>query len=837
MPSVVTHIRLGVRSLIKHRGFSAVIIATLALGIGANTAIFSVVNAALLQPLPFPDADRLYLVWSERPASGLPQLPTSLPNFNDIRQRARAFESLAAWTSFNDTRFSVTGGCAAADCEPEKAQYAIVTSNLFEVLGVRPDLGRAFTVSDDERATAHGVIVSHRLWDRRYGNRRSVSGATITLDGNPVDVIGVLPRDFRFVNAPHEPDVWIPLGLDPFHDRAYVRGANALGVVGRLAPGVTAVQAQRELTGIATDLEREYPTFNRGTLLRIRSLHEQATLGVRHGLLILLGAVSLVLLIGCANVANLLLARASARHQEIAVRAALGASRRQLMAQMLTESLVLALVGGAVGLLVASWLIDLPAVVPLAEPSVFVPYATRPDQVRIDGLVLAFTLGTSVITGLVFGIVPALRASRPSLYAALAARGPNTGDPARARVRQLLVVAEVALALTLLIGAGLLLRSFENLRAIDPGFRPDRVLTVDLNLPPTRYGAPNRSLRFFDSLIERVSALPAVRSVGAVEQLPLTGPQQSSDFRIIGAAPPTPGSEPEAAYVSITPGYFTSMSLVLRRGRFIEASDRATSPRVMVINEAMARRFWRDENPLGKRVALSIESLRFDRPDAPPRFDFEGGAREIVGVVADVRASAISEAAMPEVYVPLTQRPVTDLTLTVRTAGEPMQLVAPIRAVVRALDPDQPVSDVAAMTDIVSASVRQPRDRTALIGVFATVALLLAAIGVYGVMAYGVTERTREIGVRVALGANAADVLRLVVRGAVGMTAVGMALGLVGGLIASRVLGSLLFGVAAADLPTFAVACVAILVVALLASWLPALRASRVDPVVALRDG
>ena len=833
---VVNDIRFAVRSLLKHRAFATVIVATLALGIGANTAIFSVVNAALLRPIPFPDAERLYLVWAYRPTSPLPQLPLSLPNFLDVRERARSFQSLAVWTSFNDSRFSVTGGCAAADCEPEKVQYAIVSSNLFDVLGVRPEIGRALNANDDNRATAHGVVVSRRLWERRFVGRRSTTGATITLDGNTLDVVGVLPADFRFVNAPREPDVWLPLGLDPFRDRVYARGANALGVIGRLRPGIEATQAQRELTAIATDLEQRYPDFNRGTTLRLVSLHDQATLGIREGLLILLGAVALVLLIGCANVANLLLARASSRHQEIAIRAALGASRRRLVAQLLCESMVLSVTGGAVGLLVAAWLVELPAVVPLAAPSVFVPYAARADDVSLDVVVLAFTLGVSVITGILFGLLPALRASRPSLYSALAARGHGSSDPTRGRTRQLLVVAEVALALTLLVGAGLLLRSFANLRAIDPGFRADHVLTVDLNLPGLRYGAPTRQAQFYDALITRVGALPGVRSVGGVEQLPLSGPQQATDFRIIGAPPPRQGDEPDAAYASVTPGYFSAMSLVLHSGRVLTESDGASAPRVAVINEAMARRFWPNESPIGKRVALSIESLRFDRPNAPPRLDFEGAAREVVGVVADVRASGIADPVAPALYVPFAQRPVSNLTLAVRTGGNPIRLINPIRAAVRALDPDQPLSSVATMSDIVAASVQQPRDRTTLIGVFAFVALLLAAIGVYGVMAYGVNERTREIGVRVALGASASDVVRLIVRGALGMTLVGVVIGLAGAFMASRLLGSLLFGVRATDLATFVGAAVVIFGVAALASWLPARRAARVDPAVALRD-
>jgi len=851
MHTVVMDIRFALRSLFARRAFSATIIATLALGIGANTAIFSVVNAALLRPLPFRDADRLVLIWSEKPASGYPQMPLSLPNVLDVRTRARSFEDVAVWTSFNDTRFSLTGACAApAGCEPEKVQYAIVSSNLFSVLGTRPALGQGFIAADDARESVRGVVVSQRLWDRRFTARRTVDGATITLDGVTHRVIGVLPASFAFVNAPREPDVWLPLGLDPFRDRVYARGASGLGVVAKLRAGVPPTVAQNELNVIAADLAREYPTFNRGWSLHVVGLRDQAVGGVRDALLILLGAVALVLLIGCANVANLLLARASSRDQEMATRAALGASRGRLIAQMMTESVLLSIAGGTAGVLVAAWLVELPAAVPLGAPSVFVPYSARPADVTLDGTVLAFTLALSIVTGLIFGLAPAVRASRPSLYRALSARGPGSGDPGRVRTRQMLVVAEVAVSLTLLIGAGLLLRSFVALRANDPGFRPDHVLAVDLDLPATRYGDPTRKAQFFDAVLERVAALPSVVSAGGIEQLPLSGPQQTTDFRILGAPPPTPGDEPDVSYASVTPGYFDAMSLTLVRGRLLGLQDRPGASRVAVINETMARRFWPNENPIGKRVALSIESLRFDRPDAPPRLDFEAGAREIVGIVADVRSSGIAEAPLPAAYVPFAQRPVGNLSLAVRvrcareiqrdgaiTGCDPMRLVPPIRAAVRALDPDQPISAAVTMTDVVAASLRGPRERTTLLSAFAIVAVLLAAVGVYGVMACGVTERTREIGVRVALGAAGPDVVRLVVGGALRMTAVGVVLGLAGGVVASRLLGSMLYGVTSTDVLTYVAAPLVILAVGLLASWLPARRAARVDPASALRSG
>jgi len=850
MQTVVSDIRFALRSLAARPAFSATIIATLALGIGANTAIFSVVNAALLRPLPFRDADRLTLIWGDKPASGYPQMPLSLPNFLDVRTRARSFDDMAVWTSFNESRFSLTGACAApSGCEPEKVQYAIVSSNIFSVLGTRTELGQGFTAADDARESVRGVVVSRRLWDRRFTGRRSVEGSTLTLDGVTRPVIGVLPASFAFVNAPREPDVWVPLGLDPFRDRIYARGASALGVVAKLRAGVPPSVAQNELTAIAADLAREEPTFNRGWSLKLVPLREQAVGSVRDGLLMLLGAVALVLLIGCANVANLLLARASSRHQEIAVRAALGASRGRLVAQMLTESVLLSVAGGAAGLLVAAWLVELPAAVPLAAPSVFVPYTARPDDVTLDGTVLAFTLGLSILTGLLFGLAPALRASRPSLYGALSARGHGSGDPARVRTRQALVVAEVAVSLTLLIGAGLLLRSFVTLRSNDPGFRPEHVLAVDIDLPASRFGSDPRREQFFGALLERVAALPSVVSVGGIEQLPLSGPQQTSDFRILGAPPPAPGDEPDVSYASVTPGYFDAMSLTLVRGRLLGAHDDARSPRVTVINETMARRFWPNDDPIGKRLAISIESLRFDRPNAPPRLDFEAGAREIVGIVADVRSSGMAEAPLPAAYVPFAQRPVSNLSIAVRmrcarevqrdgamTGCDPMRLVPPIRAAVRALDPDQPISAAVAMSDVVAASLREPRDRTTLLSAFAIVAVLLAAVGVYGVMAYGVTERTREIGVRVALGAAGPDVVRLVVGGALRMTAVGVVLGLAGGVVASRLLSSMLYGVTPTDLPTYVGAPLIIFGVGLLASWLPARRAARVDPATALRN-
>jgi putative ABC transport system permease protein len=828
MDTLLQDLRLAKRSLASHPGFTAVVVATLALGIGATTAIFSIANAVLLRSLPFPDASRLVVIWGDRPQSGYPQLPLSLPNFVDLRERSRSFDDLAVWTSFADTKLDLGG---AGD--PQKVQYAIGSASLFSMLGVTPVRGRLFSPDDDLRGRAGGVLVSERLWSRVLAPNGGIEGATIMLDGSAVRVVGVLPSSFRFVSFPREPDVWLPLGLDPSAGREYARGAASLGVLGRLAPGVTLDGAQREIAAIAADLAREYPAFNRGWTLTALPLQEQSVAGARPAILAMLGAVAIVLLIACANVANLLMTRAVARRRELAVRAALGAGRTRLVRQLLTESAFIAVLGGVFGILLAAWLVDVPAAVAFMAPSMFVPYQAGLDAITLDSRVLAFTAVLTIVTTLVVGLVPAFRAAR--LDPADSLRDVAGGTDRARRMGSTLVVLEIALSVTLLAGAGLLLRSFDRLLNVDPGFRAEQVLTVDINLPSSRYQDGARAGVFFASLVERIQALPGVRAAGAIEQLPFSGPTQSTDFRIIGEAEPLPGQAPQTPYGAATPDYFRAMSIPLVRGRKLERADDDRAAKVVVINEAFARRFFPNDDALGQKISLSVEALRFDRPNSPPRLDFPDAAREIIGIVADVRQQSAGEAAAPMAYIPLSQRPSRDMTLTVLVAGEPLALVPAIRAEVAGLDPLQPLTAVAPMRQVVAASLAEPRARTRLATIFAAIAIALTSIGIYGVISYGVARRRHEIGIRMALGAGRRKVVMLVVREGLTLAIIGTVIGAAGALMATRALGGMLFGIEPTDGATYAGVVTLVLGVAVAASWIPARRASKVDPIEALR--
>jgi putative ABC transport system permease protein len=829
---MLTDLRYAIRSLRQHPGFTTIVVLTLALGIGANTAIFSIVNAVLLRPLPFARPDELVLVWGDNPRTTYRQLPLSLPNFADVRDRSHAFTQMAGWTSSATTRFSLTGGG-----EPEKVQYAVITSNLFATLGVKPALGSDFTRGDDAREKARGVIVSHRLWARRFGNEQRIAGRAITLDGVPRAIIGVLPASFQFVTDPVEPDVWLPLGLDPFRGREYARGAASMGALARLRSGVTIAAAQRELTGIAAALAREEPYFNTGWTLQLMSLRDQVVGDTKPALLLMLGAVGVVLMIACANVANLLLVRASSRRREIAIRSALGASRTRLISQALIESVVLAVMGGGGGVLLAAWLVAVPGAVSLGAKSPFVPYAVPREAIGIDARVLAFALGVSIATGIAFGLFPAWRGSRLRLSGALASASRGGDDPARFRVRAALVVAEIALSITLVIGAGLLLRSFARLSQVDPGFRPDNVLAVDLSLPASKYRNPDRARQFFEQLVERVQTLPGVVAAGAVEQLPLTGLPQNTDFRIIGRPEPARGQQPSTIFASVTPGFFRALDMNVSTGRPFAASDDDRAPRVTIVNDALARQLWGADaqRALGQQLSLSVEALRFDRPDAPPRLDFPGAAREIVGVTGTVLYGGLEDRSRPAMYVPMAQRPARDMSVAIRTKGDPIQLIAAVRAAVQSLDPEQPISNITTMATLLSKSLGAPRSRTALLTGFAVLALLLAAVGIYGVISYGVARRTHEIGIRMALGALRYDVVALIVKEGMVLAIAGAALGIAGALAASRLIAGLLFGISTFDVATFVAAPLVAVLVALLACYLPARRAATVHPAVALR--
>ncbi|HET9983694.1 MAG TPA: ABC transporter permease [Longimicrobiales bacterium] len=826
-------VRYAARGLRRAPGFTAAAVVTLGLGIGANSAIFSAVDAVLLRPPPFPAPGRLVLLWGQRPDAGSPELPISYPNFRDLREATSAFAGVAAWSSFEDSRLVLTGAG-----EPEQLRFGVASGDFFDVLGVWPVAGRTFTPADDEARSGPVVLVSEGLWRRRLGGEPGAVGRSLTLDGRPYTVVGVLPASFRFGGDRHAPDVWIPLGQDPAgtgpRSRQFARGASFLGVVARLRPGVGVGRAQADADAAAARLAERYPHFDREWRIRVVPLAERAVEGRRPTLLVLLAAVGCVLLIACANVANLLLARGTTRARELALRTALGAGRARIVVQLLTEAGVLALAGGALGLAAAAGLLRLLGHLDLASPSVFVPYTTPTTALRVDGRALAFTLALCAATTALAGLWPALHAARGGSASRLADGGRGSDAPAGRRTRDALVVAEIAVSLVLLAGAGLMLRTLTALRRVDPGFHAEHVLTAEVGLPDGRYADPDRVRAFWGALLERARALPGVRDAGAVQLLPLAGIGPSTDFVLEGGPPPRPGEGPEVRYAVATPGYVGALGIRVLRGRDFDRRDDERAARVALVSESMARHSWPGQDPIGKRVALSIEALRF-RGDGPPILDFPSAYRTVVGVVADVRHDALSREPAPHLYLPLAQHPAREMTVVLRTTGDPAALAAALRRTVASIDPAQPVSDIRGMEDVVAQTVGQPRYRTLLLGLFGAVAALLAAIGLYGVLAYGVARRTREIGVRIALGATSRDVFRLVGADALRLAAAGLALGVAGALAATRMLSGLLFGVRAIDPLTFLAATAGLLAVAAAAAWLPARRAACVDPADALR--
>jgi len=830
MQTLWQDLRYGARMLWKKPGFTALAVIMLALGIGANTAIFSVVNATLLRPLPFPQPDRLALFWGSKPRTNMPQLPLSLPNFNDVRAQCQSCESLSAWTIGYS---NLTQGE-----EPERVQYAIVTADFFATLGVQPLLGRAFRAEEDNPSHASAVLISHSLWSRRFGADPDLVGKTITLDGQPREVCGVLPAGFRFASFPKETEVWLPFGLDPFKDRKYARGASALGAVARLKPGVTLRQTQTELDVISRRLEQAEPHFNTNWRLQAVALHEQASGKLRRGLFVLLGAVAFLLLIACVNVANLQLARATTRRREIAIRVALGAGRFRIIRLLLVESLLLAGLGAMAGALLAWWGVDLFALIPYNAPNLFTPYTVSAEQIGVDGRVLGFTFLVTLLVGVLSGLAPAWQlgqmgqAAKTNLQTALKEGGAQSAQGA-GRWRGSLVAAEVALALLLLIGAGLMIRSFARLQRVDPGFDPQNVLTCDINLPESKYQSP-QAAQFYERLLERVAALPGVSAAGAVEFLPMTGMDGNTGLLIEGRPKPAPSERIFAHQRVVTPDYFRALGMRLRQGRVFTAADNDKASRVAIINETMARRYWPGENPIGKRAALDFEAMRF-YPDRAPDFDLALGLREIVGVVADVRHTGLAGETVPEFYAPLAQRPSRDMTLVVRTAADPTGTLSLVRREVYALDKDQPIANENTMSEWMAASVAQPRFNFLLLNVFAAVALALAGLGIYGVVAWTVAQRTQEIGIRMALGARAEDVFRLMVGQGMKPALLGVALGLFGAAALTRLMKTLLFEMSATDPLTFIAVASLLTFVALLACWIPARRATKVDPMLALR--
>jgi putative ABC transport system permease protein len=797
--------RYAARGFFQSPAFTAVALVALALGIGANTAIFSVVNAVLLRALPYRDADRLVAMWEDNRNGHHPRNVISPANFLDWQAQAKSFEGMAA---FYDAQFNLTG---AGDPVAVPAQVA--ATNLFEVLGASPLLGRTFTPEDGQPERGDVIVVSHGFWQRQLGGAPDVIGKTVALEGAKATIIGVMPADFKWFvkensRSGKPAELWVAT-------RLRARPGRYLSAVGRLKPGVSFAAAQAEMNAVMAHVEQERPDYNANTGVTLVPLREQLAGEIRKPLLILLGAVAFVLLIACANVANLMLARAASRSKEIAIRAALGAGSGRIVRQLLTESLLLSVVGGALGVGLAMWGVD--ALVALSPPNLI-----GSAQVGVSLPVLGFTLLVSVLTGVVFGLLPALEASRADAGDALKESGRGNTSGRSRRARSAFVVAQVALALVLLVGAGLLVRSFNRLVSVDPGFDPSNLLTMRVQLPAGKYKEDSQVVSFFRQATGQLATLPGVRSVSVANYLPFyTGLGARTSFRVDGRPEPPRGGEPSTDVRVVDENYFAALGIPVRQGRTFTAQEAAEDRHTIIISESLARKYFPGENPLGKRIAVEMM-------EKPPM-------NEIVGVVSDVRYDKLDGETYPMVYWTQPQLAYSQMTFVVRTQGDPSALADAARRVIQSIDPQQPVADVRTMESWIGESVSRARFGALLLTVFSCLALLLAAVGIYGVMAYTVAQRQQEIGIRMALGAQTRDVLGMIMRQGMGMTLVGVALGLAGGLVLTRVVSGLLYGVSATDPLTFAGVAVLLTLVALVACLVPARRATRIDPMDALR--
>ena len=831
MNSLLQDLRFGFRNAGEEPIFALVAVVTLALGIGANTAIFSVVDAVLLRPLPYPEADRLVFLWSTMPSQGGGIGGSAYPDYEGWRDRNQVFDGLAA---FYNGDFNLS----SAGSPPELIQGAYITSNLFQVLKISPSLGRLFTSEEEQFGRNHVVLLSYGLWQRRFAGATDIVGRDIKLGGENFTIAGVMPQGLPFFDNLPEVDLWTPMSFAPKDNQA-TRNNYYISLVGRLKPGVSVAQAQQDTSTIAKNLYAEV-SGNAGVGARVVPVQEQIAGDSRTGLLVLLGAVAFVLLVACVNVANLLLARASARQKELAIRASLGASRARIVRQGIMESLPLGVIGGLLGLLLAIWGIDLlSSLLPASLP--------RGNPIIVNTRVLLFTFGLALLTVLIFGLLPALQAGKADVRESLNEGGrTGIGSRKQSRMRRLLVITEVALALVLLVASGLMVRSFIKLRQVDVGFTQHNVITLRVPLPAAKYPVPKTAddpqepagLVFYEHLLERVNTLPGVKSVTAATVLPLGAGQGWGKFvSVEGQEADSIDKVPLIRFALVSPDYFRTLGITLRQGRPFSADDKSNSQQVAIINETLARRFFPNENPVGKTLWMGPpEKL------VPPELLSVVGRfprRLIVGVVSDVKGGSLNQPPRPLVYAPLTQHRregwSNNLMLAVQTSTTPEALTSAIREQVRGLDPDQPVTSIRTMDELLDRTLSEARFSLLLFGLFAALALVLAVIGIYGVMATAVTQRTHEIGLRMALGAQKRDVLRLVMGEGMTLVLIGVAVGLASAVGLTRLMATLLFGVSATDPITLAVIPVLLAAVALLACYLPARRATKVDPLVALR--
>ena len=796
----------SLRLMARRPGLTIAALVTLTLGIGASAAIFSLVNAVVLRPFPYKDPDRIITLWQHNAKAGIPQQETSPANFLDWRDQNQSFQSLV---SIEPWSFEyVERG------EPEKFRASVVSEGFFETLGSEALYGRALQKEDYQPGHDKVVVLSHGLWKRWLGGDPQVIGQTVSfLDEGPCTIVGVMPPEFQFPDKSR--DIWAPFTSEDRYRKD--RSGTYIKVIGRLRDGVTLDEAQADMDVIGARLASDHPQFNDGVGVKLTPLPEQIVGEIRPAMLVLLGAVGFVLILACANVANILLSRGLEREHEIAIRAAMGANRKRIVRQLLTESLALAVTGGAGGLLLSYWLIDI--IVALSPATL-----PRIEQVTVDGRVLGFSLAVSVLTAVLFGLVPALQFSKPDLNLSLKQGGRSTtGSPARRRTRNLLVIAEMALAIVLLIGAGLLLRSFVNLIGVDPGFQKENILALQVFAYGEKYRTPQQRAAFFRDTIERISTIPGVKSAGAVSAVPFLGEDSidiDTTFNIEGRPAPDVSQEP-TVFVSIaTENYFSALGIPLVEGRWFKQTDDFNTPPVVLINETLARRYFRDEDPVGKKIFV-----RFGRP----------ASREIIGVVADVRQTGLDSAPRPEVFLPHSQYPFGSMTFIVRASSDPASAIAAVKAQVWQGDPHQTFYNIATMEQLVSTTLAARRFNLLVIGTFALVALILASIGIYGVMSFSTSQRTHEIGVRMALGAESKDMIRLVLGQGMTLVIAGVGIGLAAAFVLTRFISSFLFEVSAFDPATFAGVSALLTAVALAACYIPARRASRVDPMIALR--